>query len=108
MKAIAFAVLAATALAANAGEDSTHRWGGGTGPNFWDTPCGLIGFANAQTDKPCTQPVPQEMSVDEMRAWIAQHGKVMDEMMSRMSSEHRAVMGATGKGTAGGAGAAPR
>ena len=93
MRALLFAGLAAAALAANAGEDSTHRWGG-TGPNFWDTPCGLKGFAEAKTDRPCTKPLPTEMSVDEMRAWIAQHQKTMDEMMARMSADHRAILGA--------------
>ena len=99
MKAIAFAVLAAATFAATAGEDSTHRWGG-TGPNWWDTPCGLRGFASAQpdTEAPCTGPAPQEMSLEEMRAWIAQHTKAMDDMMSRMNAEHRAMMGGSGRG----------
>ena len=97
MKALIAASLAATALVAYAGEDSTDRWGpGGTGPGFWDTPCGLIGFARAtDTDKPCTKPLPPKMSVDEMRAWIAQHGKAMDEMMAKMNADHRAMMGGT-------------
>lgn len=95
MRALLFAGLAAASLAAYAGEDSTHRWGpGGTGPNWYDTPCGLKGFAAAQTDRPCTKPLPAEMSVEEMRAWIAQHQKTMDEMMARMSADHRALMGA--------------
>ena len=93
-------------LAAYAGEDSTHRWGTGTGPNYWDTPCGLLGFARATTDKPCTQRLAAEMSVEEMRAWIAQHATLMDEMMARMNSEHRAMMGGSANARGGGSGAA--
>ena len=102
MKTLIATGLAAAAVLAYAGEDSTDRWGpAGAGPGFWDTPCGLIGFAKAttDTDKPCTKPLPPEMSVEEMRARIAQHVKLMDEMMAKMNSEHRAMMGGTRPGT---------
>jgi len=48
-KLLFFATLAATALIANAGEDSTDRWGaGGTGPGFWATPLAAQARANRQ------------------------------------------------------------
>ena len=108
MRALLFAGLAAAAVAAYAGEDSTHSWGeGGTGPNFWDTPCGLAGFAAAAPgERPCTQPLAAHMSVDEMRAWITRHQKAMDEMMARMDADHRAMMGSSGHGAAPAGGAA--
>ena len=46
MKALLLAAGLAFAGLAAAGEDSTHRWGaGGTGPAWYDTPCGLARFA---------------------------------------------------------------
>jgi len=45
MKALLLAATLAIAGQAIAGEDSTHRWGaGGTGPAWYDTPCGLANF----------------------------------------------------------------
>jgi len=45
MKALLLAAALALAGQAIAGEDSTHRWGaGGTGPAWYDTPCGLANF----------------------------------------------------------------
>ncbi|SRR6266404_5779111 len=45
MKALLLAATLAIAGQAIAGEDSTHRWGaGGTGPAWYDTPCGLASF----------------------------------------------------------------
>lgn len=101
MKARAFvtATLAAAALVAYAGEDSTDRSGiGGAGPAFYAAPCGLKGFAGPG-EKPCSAPatIAQDMSSAEMRAWMEQHMKVMDEMLVRMKDEHRAVMGGTGR-----------
>lgn len=111
MKTMLMAALAATALVANAGEDSTDRWGSaGIGPAYWETPCGLRGFANADAQAaPCASPSPtaaQDMSVEEMRALMQQHTERMDEMIKRMNAEHRAMMGGTGGGSPGAGGAA--
>ena len=110
MKAIIFATLATAALGAYAGEDSTYRSGpGGTGPAFWEVPCGLRGFSGPGEEKPCTSPAPAaDASSDETRAWMEQHKKAMDEMMSRMNAEHRAMMGGTAGRGADAAGAAAR
>lgn len=110
MKAMLFAALAATALVVNAGEDSTERWGPrGTGPAYWETPCGLRGFASTETQAPCASPsraAAQDMSSEEMRALMQEHVKRMDEMMSRMDAEHRSMMGGTGARESVGVGAA--
>lgn len=42
-----FGMVAAVSATAHAGEDSTHRWNG-TGPAWYETPCGLKGFAEAR------------------------------------------------------------
>ena len=44
----AFSALALTTGAAFAGEDSTHRWHG-TGPEFHETPGGLMVFGDADS-----------------------------------------------------------
>ncbi len=111
MKAMLFAALAATALVVNAGEDSTERWGPqGTGPAYWEPPCGLRGFVNTDAQAPCASPsraAVQDTSAEEMRALMREHVERMDEMISRMAAEHRAMMGGTaspGAGSADGAG----
>jgi hypothetical protein len=59
MKALVLAATLAIAAQAIAGEDSTHRWGaGGTGPAWYDTPCGLANFPG-----PVSPPDPQRCSV---------------------------------------------
>lgn len=96
MKALIGLTLAAAAFAAFAGEDSTDRSGiGGTGPAFYATPCGLKGFTGPGDSRPCDARATAQMSDDELRAWMVQHMKVMDETMIRIRDEHRAVMGAT-------------
>jgi hypothetical protein len=58
MKALLLAATLAIAGQAIAGEDSTHRWGaGGTGPAWYDTPCGLGSFPG-----PVEPPDPQRCS----------------------------------------------
>lgn len=107
MKALVLATLAAASLAAYAGEDSTERWGAnGTGPAYWETPCGLRGFTGPGDKRPCSAPLAssaQDASADEMRAAMQLHMKRVDEMMIRMNDEHRSMMGGTGgRGTGGG------
>lgn len=97
MKTLVALTLAAAAFAAYAGEDSTDRSGpGGTGPAFYTAPCGLKAFMGPGQSRPCDAIAAKEMSSDEMRAWMVQHMKVMDETMIRMRDEHRAMMGGTG------------
>ena len=95
MKAMILATLAATALGAYAGEDSTHRSGpAGTGPAFWEAPCGLKGFAGPGA-APCSgqAALAADASTEQTQAWMEQHRKAMDEMMGRMKAEHGAMMG---------------
>ena len=93
------ASIGAAALAAYAGEDSTDRSGsGGTGPAFYESPCGLAGFTGPG-DRTAGTPCPtlaQGMSVEQMRAWMDQHGKAMEDMLNRMKDEHRAILGSSG------------
>lgn len=49
--------MVAAAGAAGAGEDSTHRWNG-TGPAWYETPCGLKGFAEARAAGDSDRQVP--------------------------------------------------
>lgn len=100
--------IATAALSAYAGEDSTDRSGiGGTGPAFYATSCGLRGFTGPGEQPPCAKgaAIAQDMSPAEMRAWMDSHMKEMDEMMSRMKDEHRAMTGTTGGSPAKGTGA---
>jgi hypothetical protein len=59
MKKLLLAAALALAGQAIAGEDSTDRWGaGGTGPAWYQTPCGLAGFRGPvpypDAQRPCT------------------------------------------------------
>jgi len=100
--------IATAALSAYAGEDSTDRSGiGGTGPAFYATSCGLRGFTGPGEQPSCAKDtsVARDMAPAEMRAWMETHMKEMDEMMSQMKAEHRAMTGATGGRPANGTGA---
>jgi len=59
LKAIFLGAALALAVQAVAGEDSTHRWGaGGTGPAWYQTECGLVGFRGPvpypDAQRPCS------------------------------------------------------
>ncbi len=86
MKTLIAAVLAATALAAYAGEDSTERLGSaGTGPAFWQVPGGLPAFARAKAGAPSGQ--------EQAESMMERH----EQMMRGMQDEHRAMTGGTGR-----------
>lgn len=58
------AMVGAISATARAGDSSTHRWYG-TGPAWYEAPCGLKGFAEAHADGsperlvPCARQTPE-------------------------------------------------
>lgn len=102
MRRLLFATLAAAALTIHAGEDSTDKSGiGGTGPAFYDRPCGLLTFAGpvyAEDETLCKPGAGMQRGqamFEQMGPFMAEHRKMIDEM-SRMRDEHRAISGGTG------------